>query len=145
MSMKFTIFSLFILLTLFIACDTSGSTTEPPKEGPMEDLVRIKDTISVQKFNKWRNAWEKNAGGFADTSAQFKYFTLPVVDLKEVLAENASGTKFYFGLEKIEKEKFYLKFMLVGTDKNNNDLIDAANSNYIYDMSKTCPPFCNGD
>ncbi|WP_235297968.1 hypothetical protein [Portibacter marinus] len=140
--MKTFLFCICALFLLFYACESADSAPSPTQEEMIEDVVSVKDTISIQKFNKWRNAWEKDGEAFMDTSAQFQYFTLPIVDLSEVLAENATGAKYYFGLEKIENGKYYLKFMLVGTDENEDDLMNPNNKNYVYDMSKTCPPFC---
>ncbi len=146
--MKPYIFFVLISSLFFTMCDSPATNSNPPSSDEMVDLVRVEDTISEKKFKRWRASWEKHGQAYlADTTQRelFEYFTLPIVDLKEVLAENASGTKFYFGLDGKDEKDFMLKFMLVGTDKKGNDLIDDAAQNYIYDFSKLCPPICDGD
>jgi hypothetical protein len=78
-------------------------------------------------------------------TASIRYFHLPIVDLSEVLNENAAGSKFYMGLENKKKGGQEIKLMLVGTRKDGSDLIDYENGNYVYDFSKSCPPFCDDE
>lgn len=138
--MKTTLFTILVCaLILTFACN---SNHDHGHNHDTVDAINTKDTISEKKFNKWKKAWEKDGGVFKDTSALFQYFTMPIVDLQEVLAENAVGTKFYFGLERLAKDKHEMKFMLVGTDSNGDDLIDYVKENYIYDFSRLCPYVC---
>lgn len=141
--MKTTLFTLLVCaLVLTLACNNDHSHDGGDHGHETVDKINTTDTISEYKFNKWKKAWEKDGGVYKDTSALFQYFTMPVVDFQEVLAENATGTKFYFGLEKLAKDHYEMKFMLVGTDKKGADLIDYAGNNHVYDYSKLCPPVC---
>ena len=140
--MKTTLFTLLVCcLILTFSCNSSHDHDHDHEEETV-DAINTQDTISLKKFNKWKKAWERNGEAYMDTATLFQYFTMPIVDLRNVLAEGAEGTKFYFGLEEEKKDQFMLKFMLVGTDKDNNDLIDYAGNNYVYDFTRLCPPLC---
>ncbi len=136
------------LMSSFISCSFESKQDKMPDEDDsdlvhLEDKVNTKDTISLERFNKWRSAWENQGESYLDTASLFKYFTLPMVDLKEVLNERADSTKFYFGLDEYDKNKYTLKFMLIGLDSKGEDLIDYEKQAYVYDYSSLCPPFCN--
>lgn len=129
---------LITLSVLTISCSEQGAP-DPVVE---EDIINTKDTISVQRFRTWKATWEKHGEMYKDTAALFQYFTIPTLDFTEVLAENAKKGKFYFGLEPY-REGYTMKFMLVGIDAKGNELVDYSKGNYIYDLSRLCPPFCN--
>ena len=145
--MKLFLFSVGILTLIFtFSCTHSGDHSHEHGDGDMTDVVdaiNTIDTISEQKFNKWQKSWQKDGSAYMDTASLFQYFTLPAVDLREVLSEGAVTSKYFFGLEKLAKDAYTMKFMLVGVDKKGDDLIDYANGSYIYDLSKLCPPFCD--
>lgn len=136
-------FTVIVVCMLIIACQPTSTSTETAvveevtKSGP-----NTKDTISEDKFNKWKNAWDRNQRAWMDTS-KITYFNLPIVDLSEVVDENATGSRFYLGLEGNKGKGFGAKLMLVGTRQNGEDMIDYDNGLYVYDFSTVCPPFCD--
>lgn len=150
--MKTLIFSsLICLISILVACQPDTNPLSKNIANISYHSLITKDTISIQKFNRWKEEWEQNGKQYQDTAQLFQYFTMPITALAAVINEKSSGSKFYFGLEKLNvkdtseietSEKFMLKFMLVGTDVNGNDLIDYENQLYIYDFSKLCPPIC---
>ena len=139
--MKTLYYSLMVTsIVLLVACgQTTDKTADPP---PVEvSTPNTKDTISEYKFKKWTKAWEKDQWEWMKDDTIYS-FSMPVVDLSEVVDENAQGTRFYLGLEKIKGKKSEIKLILVGTDGNGDDLVDYENGQYYYDWSTPCPPRC---
>lgn len=145
-----TLYYLFasVCLFLILACQPQSSTSTSTTEESLTEITpkapNTKDTISYGKFMKWKNAWEKDQWDWMSNDTIYS-FSLPVVDLAEVLAEDAAGTRFYLGLEKQANGKPEIKLMLVGTKKNGDDLVDYDNGMYVYDFSTPCPPKCQDD
>ena len=92
--MKSTIFILATIIFLGYSCQDSTKSTDSSKMTDMKDLINVKDTISEKKFNKWKKEWDKNGEAYMDTAALFQYFTLPIIDLTQVVAETAKSAKY---------------------------------------------------
>lgn len=139
---------LFILVFIFfsgitfISCDSQSEIVKEEIE-PMDPVLKEakENTISEATFNSWTKAWDKHQRDWLDTS-KMTYFTMPLIDLKEVLGENISGSKFYLGLDSIGIGKFEGKLMLVGTNDKGEILVNSNDGYSIYDFTSLCPPFC---
>jgi len=144
------------LLSALTSCSPAPTTT--PTEATPEQIAAgiasahadmlaiamaktVKDTISLCTFNQWVVNWDQNGRAWMDT-AKLTAFTMPLVDLSQVLAEKGAATsRFYLGLE-TEGKGFDAKLMVVGVDSSNYDMINYAKGQYVYDLSQACPPYC---
>lgn len=137
-----------VIMIIFISsCVQKNSnedrTTEKKSEPDSEITVTIntQDTISLYKFNKWKTAWNTSGASYMNSTLT-EYFTLPLVDLTELLGEDPAQSRFYLGLdESVTPNVPHL--MVVGVDSRGNDMIDYASGQYVYDVSKPCPTDCN--
>ena len=119
--------------------------------------MKKKNTITLQTAKKWAKKWRKEEGTY-NNHHECRAFTIPKIDLQEVLAEDGVvNVRAYLGIEvfvdpdtgaKITEEKL----MIVGVDKNNKDMISTVKSSDglsdgdgddIYDFARPCPTYCD--
>ncbi len=135
-----------VILTLLSSCKqiSSGKTEKEKTENEthMEKVMTLAatDTISVAKFNSWVGAWISNGREYTD-SVLLRYFTMPLVDLTQVLGETPSSSRFYFGLDTTGSSPVP-HLLLVGVDSLGKDMIDPNKNQFIYDVTRPCPAFC---
>lgn len=143
---------IFSLVCSIVACSPSAedtqstNTSEPQPTKSRAYQVTVKDTISLSTFNAWTSNWEANGKAWMDTAWMdttiLTAFTMPLVDLSQVFSEPGVGaSRFYLGLKQV-KNGFRPKMVVVGVDSTNHDMIDYAKGEYVYDLSKSCPPYC---
>jgi Tfp pilus assembly protein PilX len=139
-------FLFFCVLCTFLFLISCGETKKP--EAVEEAVSEVKadttnsaqDTISLAKFNKWTNAWVQGGQAYTATTLT-RYYTMPVIDLAEVLGETPAAARFYQGLDtSVTPNVPHL--LLVGVDANGNDMLDYSAGQYVYDVSHPCPPKC---
>lgn len=130
---------------LFFSC--TNTTTEEKSAINTTDVKVlppppvIKDTISLHTDSTWKSNWALHSKDWLDTTTLISFF-LPLVDFHEVISEDATNSRFYMGL-KAEGTGYTAKLMVVGVNAKGQDMIDYDNGEYIYDLSKACPPNCN--
>ena len=123
---------------------------EKPIVDPVVDVIKdvintpnTQDTISKQKFVTWVNNWKADGLQFSTTTLP-EFFTMPKVDLTEVLSEpGVKQTRFYLGLDKSHPVDS-LHLVVVGVDKYGNDMLDYNAGEYAYDVTRLCPILCAG-
>ncbi|MDA9773786.1 hypothetical protein N9B82_02420 [Saprospiraceae bacterium] len=123
---------------------------EKPNIDPVIDIVKdvvntpnTQDTISKQKFVTWVNNWKADGVQFS-TNTLPEFFTMPKVDLTEVLSDpKVKKTRFYLGLDTSHAVDS-LHLVVVGVDKYGNDLLNYSQGQYAYDVTKLCPILCAG-
>jgi hypothetical protein len=99
----------------------------------------MKNIISLKTAQDWAKRW-KDVQNIHKTP-HISAFTIPGIDISEALkTEKAVDIRTYMGIDETDTPRL----IIVAVDKNGNDLIDEANGYYIYDFTKTCPPYCNG-
>ena len=138
--MKNLFYVLGVICTILIihSCKPCPDCPDCPED---ESTLTTGDTISVTTFNNWRADWETYGQGYTDTLLT-KYFTMPLVDITE-FEDNRStrvvAARFVIGLDMTDTMPH---IMLVGVDDGGNDVIDYANGQYVYDVTKPCPRLC---
>ena len=68
-------------------------------------------------------------------------FTLPIIDLQQVVSAGADSARFYLG----EEPNGEYKLILVGVNSKGEDMINTDPKtpyDRIYDLSNPCPPAC---
>jgi hypothetical protein len=94
------------------------------------------NVISLETAQTWAKKWRSNPENTV------KAHLIPQIDITELLAEeNVVDVRAYIGID----ENGVNKLMLVGVDKDGNDLIDDTCEQYIYDFTKPCPSTCDVD
>ncbi len=138
-----------ILLTLvlgllglaLVSCNQEVPTPTIP-DG-VKDLIAApstQDTISKTKFDSYVKAWNDNGIAFSATTL-LEYFTMNKIDLTEVLGEKPEKVRFYIGLDMtVTPHEPHL--MVVGVDKNGQNMLDYSKNQYAYDLTKPCPKYC---
>lgn len=135
---------LFCMIMLIYACNQGGQSAEKSSlHSEEESILRSStmDTISLDTFKVWSANW-KNHGASWLASDSLYAFNLPDIDLTEVLGERPDSVRYYIGLESSGNGGYNAKLMLVGV-KAGKDMINYTKGQYVYDVSTTCPPFCN--
>jgi Tfp pilus assembly protein PilX len=142
MKNQFFKFCALSLLVFFIACGDNKKTAETVEvvEDLKTDTTSVTDTISLATFNTWTNAWVQYGQAYTATTL-IRYYTMPIVDLTEVLGEEPSASRFYQGLD-TSSTPYTAHLLLVGVDANGNDMLDYSQGQYVYDVSHPCPPKC---
>ena len=140
MKNSINIAALFLLSLLVFSC------TPCPDCPNQEDNFTLTpdDVITPSTFTTWVTNWNVNGRGYTDTVLT-EYFTMPLIDITEFtryLDTSVVAARFYMGLEMTATDTMP-HIMLVGVDSDGNPLIDDANNQYIYDVTKPCPTLCN--
>ncbi len=143
MKNQFLFFSALCTFLFLIAC---GETKKPEvveeavSEVKADTTNSAQDTISLAKFNTWTNAWVQGGQAYTATTLT-RYYTMPVIDLAEVLGETPAAARFYQGLDtSVTPNVPHL--LLVGVDASGNDMLDYSAGQYVYDVTHPCPPKC---
>jgi len=144
MKNQFLFFCTLCLFVVIIACgdNKKGAETEEGIETTETDTasISITDTISLAKFMTWTNAWIQYGQAYTATTLT-KYYTMPVIDLTEVLGETPAAARFHQGLDtSVTPNVPHL--LLVGVDTSGNDMLNYSAGQYVYDVTHPCPPKC---
>jgi hypothetical protein len=139
-----TIFTLaFILCSIFFMTCTqkheesssaSGASSHSPEYEKM-----LKDTLALGKFQEWTSRWNRTSKAYMDSTG-LRYFSMPIIDMKEFVGEKAKGARFYIGMDSTSQIKLQPHIILASTDGKGKLLYDDKNK--IFDVSNSCPPFC---
>jgi hypothetical protein len=95
-------------------------------------------STAVTWVDNWRNADSHN---LVDAHGNvIKGFWIPSADLSETLAESgAESARSYIGID--ENNEFHL--LIVGVDGDGNDMTDEEAGQFVYDLTRPCPPMCS--
>ncbi len=92
------------------------------------------NTITLETAQAWATNWRSNPANTV------KAFLIPQINLTSLLAQrDTQDVRAYVGIDDQGKHTL----MLVGVDANGNDLINAAEGQYIYDFTLPCPETCD--
>ena len=120
----------------------------------MEKKPIKKNRISLKKAQKWATEWRDDEASY-NKYFECKAFTIPLEDLKEVIAEGAVSVRGYLGVKKTKDKEtgetiFEEKLMFVGVDENGKDMISSNDgetldeeSGDIFDATIPCPDMCD--
>ncbi|MEL6637828.1 MAG: hypothetical protein AAFW73_09715 [Bacteroidota bacterium] len=141
--------TLLVALLLCWACQPSTHSDEAAKlnTAPSQDAkaqlvqgpITPQDTIPLDTASDWTKRWEQV---FSSTSLPMvQGFTLPIIDLQQVVSAGADSARFYLG----EEPNGEYKLILVGVNSKGEDMINTDPKtpyDRIYDLSNPCPPDC---
>lgn len=131
---------IFAMLAFVYACqpETKKKNTSSKKDTPIISVSSSNplDTIPKDTFKRWVKTWKQNDKYYID-SLGIKYFNMPLVDLTDIVNENADSARLYIGLETLTNGTFNAHLMIVGMVNGSPDL------DLIADYSDTCPPWCD--
>lgn len=116
------------------------------------------NTITRDTFNTWTAAWKdetKRGTWEKNHKDRVNFFNMPLDDFTAALKEkNIDSINLHLGLvtcdnssnpEQCKKGgdkgvacQYEIKLIIVGVDKDGNELLDDG----IYDLSQPCPPLC---
>ncbi len=142
-----------LALVFFWACDAGSSSgaeeatplvNTSPSDSPAKPQlvggpVTAKDTISLDTAVAWAKRWENTIT--STSMANVQGYTLPIIDLQQVVNAGADSARFYLGQEYSGE----YKLMLVGVNSKGEDMINKDPNtplDRIYDLSNPCPPDC---
>jgi hypothetical protein len=120
----------------------------------MEKKPKKINKISLQKAQKWAKEWRDDEASY-NKYFDCRAFTIPLVDLKEVIEEGAVSVRGYLGVKKSKDKEtgetiFEEKLMFVGVDENGKDMISSSNGETlddenggIFDATTPCPDSCD--
>jgi len=94
-----------------------------------------KNVITLETAQAWADRFNKDRAIMTGVKA----FTIPGSNVREVMVEGVIDVRAYFGIN----DESEATLMIVGVDKDGNDLIDEGHGFYIYDFSRPCPNSCN--
>lgn len=95
------------------------------------------NTIELDKAQDWAKTW-RDLEDKSPYVNELKGWFVPGVDLTQVTQEGAVDSRMYIGLDGET-----IKLMLVGVDKDGQDMINAEEGWYIYDATEPCPHKCD--
>lgn len=108
-------------------------------------MTKRTNTIDLETAKKWAKRWRKEEGNY-NAHHELHAFLIPKIDLEQLLEEDIDAVRGYLGVDDDQTEKL----MLVGTKYDPvtdiyKDMTPglAANSGYIYDYTRPCPPNCD--
>lgn len=97
------------------------------------------NTITLEQAQEWARNWNENKLAFLER-VDLKAFAIPGQVIADVTAHSAVvDVRTYFGLD----DQFNPHLMVVGVDKDGNDLINEDEELYIYNFAKPCPNWCS--
>lgn len=124
--------SLFLILYTFSQANSQNGQTPPQRT--------VRDTISIQKFNQWVGAWERQGSQYTQ-NVNMRYFTIPLSNFTQMAPTNPSAVRSYLGLDTtVVPAVAHLIF--VGVDAAGQDMVDYQNGQYYYNFSDLCPNNC---
>jgi hypothetical protein len=92
------------------------------------------NAICLDDARTWAERWT------SDPINKVKAHLIPRIDITELFAEDGVvDIRAYIGID----DEGCNKLMLVGVDKDGNDLIDEEKGDLIYDFTKPCPDTCD--
>ena len=92
------------------------------------------NTITLEEAQDWAGRYRANP---ANT---IKGYLIPEDDIVQLKDQpDVTDIRAYMGIDDTGEHKL----MLVGVDKEGNDLIDPDNGHYIYDFTTPCPTTCD--
>ncbi len=140
-SLTFLILCLFIFTIFYSCADAPPGIAAVVKPEPK--TASVIDTISESRYNTWTANWQNHGAGFTDTML-IKSFTVPHVDLTEVLGESKKvvQVRFVHGLD-MSTKPYVAHLLVLGVDGSGQSMVDYANGEYVYDLSCPCPKACN--
>lgn len=108
--------------------------------------MKKQNTIPLATAKKWAKEWRDDQASY-NKYFELRAFNIPEDDLKDVLKDpGVKSIRAYIGVEKTTaggKNTFEEKLMIVGVDKNNNDIISRNGNSLIFDFSHPCPSACD--
>jgi len=124
--------------------DVDKTKTKSDNMTEMVDaVINPQDTISKDTFMSWINNWKNHGAAYMNTTV-LRFFTMNKVDLTQVLAEpGVAKTRFYLGLD-MSVTPNVPHLIVVGVNSSGDDMLDYAQGQYAYDVTKPCPIFCQG-
>jgi len=142
--------TLFCAAILIFSCkpcpDCPDAATTPKITSDVVSTPTLRDTISEQKYNTWKNNWKTYGQAFTNNLLT-EYFTMPLIDLEEFLSLPGTGrdtiaaSRFVLGLE-IDGVDTTQHLMLVGVNAAGQSMTDASKQQYVYDVTAPCPNSC---
>ncbi|MCC3217133.1 hypothetical protein LIV57_17835 [Chryseobacterium sp. X308] len=97
-----------------------------------------KHAVLLDDAKKWISNWQ-NTEIIDGTS--IRAHLIPAKDVHDIFI-NDKGFERYRGYNAITDEGEF-KFLLVGVDADNNDIVDYDKGYYVYDMTTPCPSVCS--
>lgn len=129
---------------------------------PMKKNSRETNAVSLETAKKWVNEWRDQESTY-NKYHNLKAFNIPLIDLQEVVKEKGvDSVRAYIGVAKYENHDtkppeimYQEKLLIVGVDKNGEDMITAVkgpggalisdpnSDGDIYDFTSPCPDACD--
>lgn len=101
-----------------------------------------KDVISIETAQNWQTNWNENGAKYLSENP-LKAFLIPGDDIKGIIKnDHTFHIRGYLGLQELDGS-FIPHMMVVGVDKNGNDMVDYNKELYIYDFTSPCPNTCS--
>lgn len=97
-----------------------------------------KHAVLLDDAKKWISNWQ-NTKIIDGTS--IRAHLIPAKDVHDIFIDD-KGFVRYRGYNAITDEGEF-KFLLVGVDEDNNDIVDYDKGDYVYDMTTPCPSVCS--
>lgn len=94
--------------------------------------------VLLDDAKKWISNWQ-NTKIIDGTS--IRAHLIPAKDVHDIFIDD-KGFVRYRGYNAITDEGEF-KFLLVGVDADNNDIVDYDKGYYVYDMTTPCPSVCS--
>ncbi len=119
--------------------DEASKVLEAAGDFTGKTVIVAKDTISVDTAFAWAKRWESIITGA--NMPLIQGYTLPIIDLKQVIDAGADSARFYLGQEASGE----YKLMLVGVNDLGQDMVNTNPKtplDRVYDLSTPCPPDC---
>ena len=129
----------FVFLTLF-ACLSKPTEKTDTSKTISHRVLAVQDTISLQKFDLWKNNWAAHGQQWSCDN-RLDYFQMPLIDLAQTLGEQPIAGRYYMGLD-MSTKPYTPHILLVGVNEQQLPMIDYRQGNYVYDVSRPCPPDC---
>ncbi|UKB82269.1 hypothetical protein LF887_14775 [Chryseobacterium sp. MEBOG06] len=99
-----------------------------------------KHAVLLKDAKKWINNWQnrKDIDGMS-----IKAHLIPAQDVDDIFSKDKGIEKFR-GYNAITDGGEF-KFLLVGVDDKDNDIVNYETGDYIYDMTTPCPSVCSAN
>lgn len=102
--------------------ESKGKIVYPPK------------AIPLSTASKWTEMWRKR-----EEKQNINGFFIPMIDIDESREEyGIDNMRGYLGID----DDGVSHLLLVGVDKNGNDMIDESKEQFVYDHTLPCPQQC---
>ena len=92
------------------------------------------NTITLAQAQTWAAKWQ------ADPAHKTKAFLIPKQDITQLFEyDGVCDVRTYMGIDETGNQKL----IIVGVDKDGNDLINDSRNHFIYDFTVRCPDYCD--